>query len=254
MNHSRQQLKITEIKKPRAKSRGRRKIEMVRKEMLTVSLMTDGYPIDGKPKDKAEKMHPEIWKRYAIFFAVIAMALAVVIGYFALSTQTPAKTSGGMMGGGEVQQPAENAAVNAVVNTATTQTKNAQITSIISLIAVPINIQTTESAILVDNPPKIIKVSGDVHPEVYLTNIIFTKDGFSADIENRYTGTSAQGFKKILLDAYGIPGEYRIWYTDDPKKALIIPAGQKFRFNAEFNTLSEQQKSIIKTAFLKFED
>lgn len=90
---------------------------MVRKEMLMVSLMAGGYPIDGKPKEKAEKMHPEIWKRYAIFFAVIAIALAVVIGYFAFAGQTPAKTS--QDASPEVKTPVENAVVNAAIGTVT---------------------------------------------------------------------------------------------------------------------------------------
>lgn len=90
---------------------GGRKIEMVRKEILTV-LMADGYPIDGKPKEKTEKMHPEIWKRYALF--AIAILLAGVVAYFAFAANAPVK-SGGMMGGKvQTNNPVVNAATGAV--------------------------------------------------------------------------------------------------------------------------------------------
>lgn len=85
---------------------------MVRKEILTVSLMAGGYPIDGKSKEKTEKMHPEIWKRWIAFFVIVVIAAVVV--YFAFAAQTPVKNEGPPQ---EVKtqnvQPAENAVVGA---------------------------------------------------------------------------------------------------------------------------------------------
>lgn len=61
-------------------------------------------PIDGRPKEKTEKMHPEIWRRYALF--AIAILLAGIVAYFATYTPSaPVKTGAGPPSGDAVKIP-----------------------------------------------------------------------------------------------------------------------------------------------------
>lgn len=61
------------------------------KEILKIGFMAGGYPINGKPKEKTEKMHPKMKMYWIAFFAILA--LVAIIGYFALAAQTPVKTA-----------------------------------------------------------------------------------------------------------------------------------------------------------------
>ncbi len=56
--------------------------------------MTGGYPIDGKPKEKSEKTHPGIWKRWLVFLIAVVAIIAVMAAVFMGST--PASTSTGL--------------------------------------------------------------------------------------------------------------------------------------------------------------
>ncbi len=58
-----------------------------------------GYPTEGKPGEKGTEMHPEIWKRYIAFAAIVVIVAAVA--YFAgqAPVQTSTDTGGGSQGG-----------------------------------------------------------------------------------------------------------------------------------------------------------
>ncbi len=58
--------------------------------------MTGGYPIDGKPKEKSEKMHPGIWKLWLVFLIAVVAIIAVMAAVFMGST--PNSTSPGLGG------------------------------------------------------------------------------------------------------------------------------------------------------------
>lgn len=74
---------------------------MAIKKILTVAIgMAGGFPIDGKPKEKtAEKMHPEILKRWIIFVAIVIVAAAILLAGASYVVNQPANV-----------QPAEQAA------------------------------------------------------------------------------------------------------------------------------------------------
>jgi len=115
-------------------------------------------------------------------------------------------------------------------------------TPITNLIPVPADVKTTGSYIDINNPPKILKVTGtSQYQNVYLTNIVFDRYGFAADIENR--GPYEYGWFNIFIGLEHIPGAIHQKFP-----MVTIPAGEKVRFEGKFEGLQENQRNAITTA------
>lgn len=67
---------------------------MIKREIFGITIgMTGGYPIDGKPKEKSEKMHPGIWKRWLVFSIAVIAIIGIMAAVFMGSTPTSTSPS-----------------------------------------------------------------------------------------------------------------------------------------------------------------
>lgn len=155
--------------------------------------MAGGFPIEGKPKEKtAEKMHPEILKRWIIFVAIVVAAAIILLAgaSYVISQPTtnaqPAATTlsssggspgGGMMGNG---QP--------VVGTATPAQVGKETTSVSEFyknfkqnLEGDLGVNSLDKIASVNNIPQEFSLGNNV----FLTDLKITSKKISGYIENR---------------------------------------------------------------------
>ncbi len=202
---------------------------MVR-NLLTVGFMADGYPIDGKPKEKTEKMHPGILKRWIAFFAIVAVV--AVVAYFAFAAQTPVKNAIGPPVKTAEVLPAENPAVNTVAEQGTI-------------------IQTSEllsrwgPLMSVDNIPAEIKLPSSEN--LYVTNLVISGNKISGYVKNTGVNKEQAVDNIILVSAEGYGGASLVLrFTDGINE--IAPSKSKYFeiLETRENQLSQQHAKFFR--------